>query len=98
MILKMKAIEDELLKASLLAFMKRKKDVLAKIDQDLEVLRERMSEFTSMFTREELEELEKVYAGVSDKENKKNISNRKTRAKRAALAGDRNPRSRRKND
>jgi hypothetical protein len=97
MILKMKAIEDELLKASLLAFMKRKKDVLAKIDQDLEVLRERMSEFTSMFTREELEELEKVYTGVSDKENKKNISNRKARVKRAALAGYKNPRSRRKN-
>jgi hypothetical protein len=77
--------------------MKRKKDVLAKIDQDLEVLRERMSEFTSMFTREELEELEKVYTGVSDKENKKNISNRKARVKRAALAGYKNPRSRRKN-
>jgi len=97
MILKMKAIEDELLKASLLAFMKRKKDVLAKIDQDLEALRERMSEFTSMFTREELEELEKVYAGVSDKENKKNISDRKARVKRAALVGDGNSRFRRKN-
>ena len=97
MILKMKAIEDELLKVRLLAFMKGRKDVLARVDQDLEVLRERMSEFTSMFTLEELEELEKVYAGVSDKENKKNISDRKTRVKRAALVGDGNPRSRRKN-
>jgi hypothetical protein len=99
MILKMKAIEDELLKVRLLAFMKRKKDVLAKIDQELEVLRERMSEFTSMLTREELEELEKVYAGVSDEENEENItsSDGKARVKRAALVGDGNPRSRRKN-
>jgi len=99
MILKMKAIEDELLKVRLLAFMKGRKDVLARVDQDLEVLRERMSEFTSMFTLEELEELEKVYAGVSDEENEKKItsSDRKARAKRAALVGDGNPRSRRKN-
>jgi hypothetical protein len=99
MILKMKAIEDELLKARLLAFVKRRKDVLAKIDQDLEALRERMSEFTSMLTREELEELERVYAGVMDEENEKNItsSDGKARVKRAALVGDGNPRSRRKN-
>jgi hypothetical protein len=93
------AIEDELLKARMLAFMKRRKDVLARIDQDLEVLRERMSEFTSKLTREELEKLEKVYAGVSDEENEKNItpSDGKARVKRAALVGDGNPRSRRKN-
>jgi integrase/recombinase XerD len=93
------AIEDELLKVRLLAFMKRKKDVLAKIDQDLEVLRERMTEFTSKLTRKELEELERIYAGVSDEENEKNItsSDRKARVKRASLVGDGNPRSRRKN-
>jgi integrase len=66
MILKMKAIEDELLKARLLAFMKGKKDVLAKIDRNLEVLRERMTEIASVLTREELEELERVYARISD--------------------------------
>jgi hypothetical protein len=93
------AIEDKLLKVRLLAFMKRKKDVLAKIDQDLEVLRERMTEFTSKLTRKELEELERIYAGVSDEENEKNItsSDRKARVKRASLVGDGNPRSRRKN-
>jgi flagellar motility protein MotE (MotC chaperone) len=93
------AIEDELLKARMLASMKRRKDLLAKIDQDLEALRERMSEFTSKLTREELEKLEKVYAGVSDEENEENTtsSDRKARVKRAALVGDGNPRSRRKN-
>jgi hypothetical protein len=50
-------------------------------------------------TRKELEELERVYAGASDEENEKNItsSDGKARVKRAALAGDKNPRSRRKN-
>jgi len=93
------AIEDELLKARMLASMKRRKDVLAKIDQDLKALRERMSEFTSKLTREELEKLEKVYAGVSDEENEENTtsSDGKARVKRAALVGDGNPRSRRKN-
>jgi hypothetical protein len=79
--------------------MKKKMDVLPKIDQDIEVLRERMTEFTSKLTRKELEELEKIYAGGSDEENEENTttSNRKARVKRAALAGDKNPRSRRKN-
>jgi hypothetical protein len=66
MILKMKAIEDELLKARLLASVNRKKDVLAKIDRNLKVLRERMTEIASVLTREELEELERVYARISD--------------------------------
>jgi hypothetical protein len=93
------AIEDELLKVWYHAFMKKKKDVLPKIDQGIEVLRERMTEFTSKLTRKELEELERIYAGGSDEKNKKDItsSNRKARAKRAALTGDKNPRSRRKN-
>jgi hypothetical protein len=93
------AIEDELLKVWFHAFMKKKKDVLPKIDQDIEVLRERMTEFTSKLTRKELEELERIYAGGSDEENKKDITsvNRKARVKRAALAGDKTPRSRRKN-
>jgi integrase len=94
------AIEDELLKVWFHAFMKKKKDVLPKIDRDIEVLRERMTEFTSKLTRKELEELERIYAGGSDEESEENTttSNRKARVKRAALAGDKNPRSRRKNN
>jgi integrase len=94
------AIEDALLKELMIATMMRKKDVKKEnIERDLMVLRERMSEFMSKLTPEELMELEKVYAGVSDEENEKNItsSDRKARVKRAASAGDRNPRSRRKN-
>jgi integrase/recombinase XerD len=93
------AIEDELLKARLLAFMKGRKDALADINRNLEVLRERMAEFASVLTPEELEKLKKVYAGVMDEENEKNTTSLdgKARAKRAALVGDGNPRSRRKN-
>jgi integrase/recombinase XerD len=92
-------IEDELLRARALAIRNRMRDALAGIDQNLEVLRERMTEIASVLTREELEELERVYAGVSDEENEKNItsSDGKARVKRAALVGDGNPRSRRKN-
>jgi hypothetical protein len=65
------AIEDELLKVWYHAFMKKKKDVLPKIDQDIEVLRERMSEFTSKLTPEELMELRLLYegGGVGETEN-----------------------------
>jgi integrase len=99
MIIKMKAIEDELLKARALALGSRRKDTLAKIDQNLEGLRERMSEFTSVLTREELEELEKIYVGASDEEIEENTtpSDGNARVKRAALVGDGNPRPRRKN-
>jgi hypothetical protein len=90
-------IEDELLKARLLAMKDRRKDVLARIDQNLEALRERMSEFMSKLTREELEELEKIYAGASEETGKNTTpSDRNTRVRRAALVGDGNPRSRRK--
>jgi len=97
MILKMKAIEDELLKARSLALMNRRKDVLPRIDQNLEGLRERMTEFASVLTREELEELEKIYADASNEENEENTTSSKARVKRAALVGDGNPRYRRKN-
>ena len=99
MILKMWAIEDELLKAKVLANRKGRMNMLAKIDRSLESLRERMEEFASVLTREELEALERIYAGVSDEENEENAtpSDEKARVKRAALVGDGNPRSRRKN-
>jgi integrase len=55
------AIEDALLEKLVIATVYRKKDVREEIERNLEVLRERMTEFTSKLTREELEELQRLY-------------------------------------
>jgi hypothetical protein len=76
------AIEDALLEKLVIATEFQEKDAKEEIERNLEVLRERMTEFTSKLTSRELEGLQRLYEGIEKRKKasssiEKKVDNRR---------------------